>query len=385
MASSKLVLPWSTWPITVTTGGRGLRLSLVSSLATSRTISSSSETTLTTPLNASASVVAVGTSSAWLMLANTPRSSKVFSNSLARTSSFSAGSRMVMPSVMATSRGARGSGGATTAAAERRSPNPGRCRVGCNLRSPSCSRLSRPGRCREVGLRVYSGLPGSAFDGAFASGIGGSIPGRPGARGPGRVPVGSAPRRCSKGRLGGPTAPPGPVGRGEYVRPVPPGPPPDCCGRIGCPGRGPLGREPGVVPGTGPRLPEGKGPRFPVGRGGRAGAAGRAPAAPGAAAAGRAPTGCAPERTGGEPGRDGACAPGRIPGCAGAAGRTGAGAVAVVDACGAAGGCPVAGRTDRNGAAVSVAAADCGAPDKLGAAGEGGFGAACGVATVAGA
>jgi len=34
---------WSTWPITVTTGGRGLRFSLVSSFATSNTISSSKD------------------------------------------------------------------------------------------------------------------------------------------------------------------------------------------------------------------------------------------------------------------------------------------------------------------------------------------------------
>ena len=105
IASSKLVFPWSTCPMTVTTGGRGFKLSLVSSFATSSTISSSSDTTLTTPLNVSASVVAVGTSSAWLMLANTPRSRSVFKRSFARTSSFSASSRMVMPSVIVTSRG----------------------------------------------------------------------------------------------------------------------------------------------------------------------------------------------------------------------------------------------------------------------------------------
>ena len=152
MASSKLVLPWSTCPITVTTGGRGFKLSLVSSFATSSTISSSRDTTLTTPLNASAKVVAVGTSSAWLMLAKTPRSSRVLSNSFARTSNFSASSRMVIPSVIVTSRGARGSGGAITAAAVR--PAPGRCLVGCSLRSPSISRLSSTGRCRCVGFRV---------------------------------------------------------------------------------------------------------------------------------------------------------------------------------------------------------------------------------------
>jgi len=37
-------------------------------------------------------------------------------------------------------------------------------------------------------------LPGSAFDGIL-SGIGGNMVGRPGIRGPGRVPVGTAPRR----------------------------------------------------------------------------------------------------------------------------------------------------------------------------------------------
>src|SRR5947207_2753862 len=42
------------------------------------------------------------------MLANTPRSSKFFKRSFARTSSFSASSRMVMPSVIVTSRGGRG-------------------------------------------------------------------------------------------------------------------------------------------------------------------------------------------------------------------------------------------------------------------------------------
>ena len=153
IASSKLVFPWSTWPITVTTGGRGFRFSLVSSLATSRTISSSRDTTLTTPLNDCARSVAVDTSSAWLMLANTPRSSRFFSKSFARTSSFSASSRIVIPSVKVISRGARGSGGAI-AAATPRLPEPGRCRVGCSFRSPSISRLSAVGRCRCCGLRA---------------------------------------------------------------------------------------------------------------------------------------------------------------------------------------------------------------------------------------
>jgi hypothetical protein len=106
------------------------------------------------------------------------------------------------------------------------------------------------------------------------------------------VPVGIAPRRCSKGRFTGELpVPPGPPGRGVYCLPCPPA----CIGRIGWPGRGPPPERcplPGVVPGTGPL--------FPVGIG-RDGTAGRAPAAPGAAAAGRAEEeGCVPEGT---PGR----------------------------------------------------------------------------------
>jgi hypothetical protein len=180
----------------------------------------------------------------------------------------------VMPSVIVTSRGARGSGGAITAAAEGRS-DPGRCRVGCSLRSPSCSRLSATGRWRCGGFRVYSGLPGSALGGSL-SGNAGNIPGRPGARGPGRVPVGSGPRRCSKGRFG---APPGPVGRGGKLRPGVG----CCCGRIGCPGRGPpAGRCPPCPSGReAPCVLLGRGPRLPVGSGGRGGPAGRAGGAPG--------------------------------------------------------------------------------------------------------
>src|SRR5271169_3946928 len=69
---------------------------------------------------------------------------------------------------------------------------------------------------------------------------------------------------------------------------------------MGWPGRGPPPERcplPGVVPGTGPR--------FPVGIG-RDGAPGRAPAAAGAAAAGRADEGCVPDGTPGRAGGRGA-------------------------------------------------------------------------------
>src|SRR5271170_3626314 len=141
---------------------------------------------------------------------------------------------------------------------------------------------------------------------------------------------------------------------------------------MGCPGRGPLGRElPGVVPGTGPRLPVGKGPRFPVGSGGRAGAAGRVPAAPGAAAAGRLPTGCAP--VGCAPGRAGPGVPGRAapapagvcPGaCPGRSGVCGLGRDPVAD--GVAG--RAAGTPERSGADDGAVALDGALPIGLGGA-----------------
>ena len=120
-----------------------------------RTTSSSNVMTLTMPLNASARLVAVGVSSAWLMLAKIPRSSKIFRTSLARTSSFSARSRTVTPSVIVISRGSRGGGaGARSICALRRcSPTPMRARTGCSLRSPSSKRFSIVGRARAAGLR----------------------------------------------------------------------------------------------------------------------------------------------------------------------------------------------------------------------------------------
>jgi hypothetical protein len=100
-------------------------------------------------------------------------------------------------------------------------------------------------------------------------------------------------------------------------------------GRIGWPGRGPLGAPwrwlPGVVPGTGPRLP--------VGIAERVGTVGRAEGAADAAAAGRTAEGCVP-----------------VPGLGrGAAGRVAGGATA---------GCP-AGGTERM--AVGVGAGGGGA------------------------
>ena len=147
------------------------------------------------------------------------------------------------------------------------------------------------------------------------------------------MPVGIGPRRCSKGRDCGPPGPLGPPpDRGVNVRPCP-----GCCGRIGCPGRGP-GRDSLDASGRGPRLPVGIGPRFPDGNG-RDGApvlagapGGRPVAEPGAEAAGRIAEGCAPPGAVGRIGVVGRMgATGRAPAGAGgapagASGRIGVGA-----------------------------------------------------------
>ena len=170
-------------------------------------------------------------------------------------------------------------------------------------------------------------------------------------RGPGRAPEGAAPGRWLKVRPAppGPPGPPGPEGRGVNVRPPCP---PDCCGRMGWPGRGPLGRRsrsPGAVPGTGPRFPVGMGRRGCCGRGALAGdperaACGCVPGCCGRDCGGGAPPGRVPgcwpgARVVGCVGRKGCCGAGRgapeVGGVAGAAGRSAAGAAGGVVTAGA--------------------------------------------------
>jgi hypothetical protein len=144
-------------------------------------------------------------------------------------------------------------------------------------------------------------------------------------RGPGRVPVGVAPRRCSKGRFGAPAAP---------GRELPAFPCPGWGGRIGWPGRGPPERFslPCVVPGSGPRFPVGIGgraatPVLAAGAPGRSGAPGRN-GAPGFAAAGIAPV-VDGRAVGWVPDDVGRAAGAVAAGATGAAGRAGAAVVAV--------------------------------------------------------
>ena len=206
--------------------------------------------------------------------------------------------------------------------------------------------------------------------------------GRPGVRGPGRGPLGAAPGLCCQGLPCPPLGPPGPPPcRGVKGRL----PWPDC-GRIGCPGRGPLGRSlPGTVPGTGPRLP-------PVGIGGRGGTVGR-DAGVVAPAAGRALAGCAPGWDGRALGGTlcGVRAPIGCPGI-GAAGRgalAGVGrgvAGAVEEGAAGAAGLAATGAVGATGdGAAGFATGAVGADGAIGAAGFAGAGACAAGACAAGA
>ena len=78
IASRSEVLPWSTWPMTVTTGARGTRgadvePSVVSLAERDRSSSSSKDTTAASTPISLAIWTAVAASSVWLTVASTPR------------------------------------------------------------------------------------------------------------------------------------------------------------------------------------------------------------------------------------------------------------------------------------------------------------------------
>jgi len=71
IASSSLVFPWSTWPMTVTTGGLG-SISAPSSVAVSMTVSSYRLTIFTSVPYSAASMVAVSASICWFIVTIMP-------------------------------------------------------------------------------------------------------------------------------------------------------------------------------------------------------------------------------------------------------------------------------------------------------------------------
>ena len=105
IASSSEVLPWSTWPMMVTTGGRGCRLPASSPEARLMTSSTSdSERRTTRWPNSSTISVAVSASMVWFCVAMTPFCISTFTTAATRSAMRLASSWTVMASGTATSR-----------------------------------------------------------------------------------------------------------------------------------------------------------------------------------------------------------------------------------------------------------------------------------------
>ncbi len=122
IASSSVVLPWSTWPMTVTTGARVTRSAGSMSSASTWSISSSKVCILTSAPNSRAIIVAVSSSSVLLMVIIMRRSISFFRTSFALTSSLSARSATVMPSASVMVRVTGGGGACIGAGAGTRGP-----------------------------------------------------------------------------------------------------------------------------------------------------------------------------------------------------------------------------------------------------------------------
>ncbi len=91
MASSRSVLPWSTWPITVTTGGRGTSRDSSIASSSSAALASSSMSTISTVLPSSPATSSMAASvSDWVIVTISPAMSRVFTISAGVTPSFSA-------------------------------------------------------------------------------------------------------------------------------------------------------------------------------------------------------------------------------------------------------------------------------------------------------
>jgi hypothetical protein len=100
MASSIDVLPWSTWPMIVTTGARSTRSS-AASLNTGSAISSSSEWTISISLPSSvASTSMVSSDSVWVSVRISPRPISFLMISEVETSRYSATSLTVEPELI---------------------------------------------------------------------------------------------------------------------------------------------------------------------------------------------------------------------------------------------------------------------------------------------
>ena len=154
IASSSEVLPWSTWPMIVTTGGRGARLSSESS--NSGASGSSSAAVTISSLRSYSSAIALIDSSVrvWVSVAISPIViSFLITSALPRPSS-SATSRTVAPELTLVASGSAGasafSGGSSSSGRRRRPPRRrgGRCGGGPPI-------WSRRAACESITTRRF--------------------------------------------------------------------------------------------------------------------------------------------------------------------------------------------------------------------------------------
>ena len=189
IASSSEVLPWSTWPMTVTTGARLVRSSgWLSSCSTSSSSASKLRSSTSAP-KSRAIDFAVSTSSVVFNVIMMRRSSSFFRTSFVLTSSLSARSLTVMPSekliVRDTGGGAAGAEdiavgrGASRRSDVRRPPDgrpPGRggCHGGRGPLGGTGLAPGTPGRGAPVGAwyPVPAGLPTTPVAGRAAGAAG---------------------------------------------------------------------------------------------------------------------------------------------------------------------------------------------------------------------
>ncbi len=104
IASSSEVLPWSTWPMIVTIGGRDCRSSALSSTVSITCSTSASETRTARWPNSSMISSAVSASMVWFMLTSMPIFIRAFTTSAARSAMRFASSDTTMVSGNCTSR-----------------------------------------------------------------------------------------------------------------------------------------------------------------------------------------------------------------------------------------------------------------------------------------
>ena len=151
-ASSSEVLPWSTWPMIVTTGGRSTRSSSASSNTGSSSSSSSEWTISMSLLNSDASTSMVSSGSVWVSVLSSPSAISFFITSGVETPRYSATSLTVEPELMRMT-------SSTTARC-------GRTRLGLFVIDPAPTAPAALTARRLVGLRR------SASAGSAARGLG---------------------------------------------------------------------------------------------------------------------------------------------------------------------------------------------------------------------